>query len=87
MLSLADDYGVSEKLRNSESVKKLFDVYDTLEEDEVPTLGDQMREAGFTSTVGILYHPYVRTLMRYAITNSGFTEKEADLADFFVDSA
>ena len=86
MLSLADDYGVSEKLRNSESVKKLFDVYDTREEDEAPTLGDQMREAGLTSPLGILYHPYVRTLMRDAITDSGFTEKEADVADFFVDA-
>ena len=87
MLSLADEYGVSEKLRDSESVKKLIDVYDTREEEEAPSLADQGREMGITSTVGILYHPYVRTLMRDAITNSGFTEKEADLADFFVDSA
>jgi hypothetical protein len=85
-ITLADEYGVTEKLKNKESFVEFMKIYGGLDETE-PSLIKTARETGINpGLVGFIYHPIVRNYVKDALKNVGLTDKENEAVQYVFDA-
>ena len=84
-ITLADEYGISEKLRDNESLKSLVDVFSTAQQ-RSKAFRDMGFAGGTTPLHGFAYSPTVRHYVKSALESVDATEKEIEAVQYLMDA-